>query len=282
MREVGPHDWRLTLRMIGAHTVSGSETLDVAAGRHARLMPSAAGPVAVEIVLEPEPQVVIETGDSAVAEATVAQVRSWLDLDHDPEILAPWRDDPVLAPLLARRPGIRRIGYPEAFEAVILTILGQQVSLAAGRTFAGRLVQRYGEPGPAGLTAFPSPERLARASPAEIQAVTKVTGARARALQSAAAGFTANPQLAEPGPLSSDQLEGCSARLSALPGVGPWTLAYLRLRLLGDLDAFPAGDLVLRKALGGATIAEAERMSERWRPLRSYAVFSLWAEQAFP
>ena len=103
----------------------------------------------------------IAPDDPDVAEEVLRRVRHWLDLDHDPAALAvgadPWwgRCSPAT--------GLRRIGYPGAFEAVLLTILGQQVSLAAGRTFAGRLTARYGEPDPAGLQRFPSAERLAEA-----------------------------------------------------------------------------------------------------------------------
>ncbi len=282
MREVGPYDWRLTLQMIGAHTVPGCEQLDVADGRYARLMPSSAGWVRVDLVVGDPTELIVDSDDPVVVDEVFGRVRRWLDLDHDPESLAPWRADPILGPLLARRPGIRRIGYPAAFEAVILTILGQQVSLAAGRTFAGRLVAHYGEPGPGGLQIFPSADRLAGADPVQIQAVTKVTGARARSVLAAAQAFAADPAFAEVGPLPTARLEETSARLLALPGVGPWTVAYLRLRLLGDLDAFPAGDLVVRRALGGVSAAEAERLSLSWRPRRSYAVFSLWAGTAFP
>lgn len=268
--------------MIGAHTVPGCEVLDVAGGRYARLLPSTAGWVRSEIVIGESAEVLIDHDDPLVVDEVLARLRSWLDLDHDPALLAPWHTDPVLGPLLAQRPGIRRIGYPAAFEAVILTILGQQVSLAAGRTFAGRLALRFGEPDPSGLLRFPTADRLAAADAAEVQAVTKITGARARSVLAAAQAFAADPLFAEPGPLPASRLEDVSARLLALPGVGPWTVAYLRLRLLGDLDAFPAGDLVLRKALGGVRTAEAERISQPWRPLRSYAVFSLWAGTAFP
>ena len=269
--------------MIGAHTVPGCEELDVDQGRYARLMPTSAGWVRVQIVLAPQPTLVVE-GDGAaeVVDEVEAGVRRWLDLDHDPESLASWRTDPILGPLLARRPGIRRIGYPAAFEAVILTILGQQVSLAAGRTFAARLARRFGEPGPGGLLLFPSAGRLTAADATEIQSVTRITGARARSVLAAAQAFVADPSLAVPAPLSPARIEQSSQHLLALPGVGPWTVSYLRLRLLGDLDAFPAGDLVLRKALGGVTTAVAEELSHAWRPRRSYAVFSLWAGTAFP
>ncbi len=268
--------------MIGAHTVPDCEELDVTAGRYARLMPTAGGWVRAEIVAGDPTQLRIDHDDPAVVEEVMGRVRSWLDLDHDPGLLAPWRTDPRLGPLLVQRPGIRRIGYPAAFEAVILTILGQQVSLAAGRTFAGRLALRFGDRHPSGLLLFPTADRLAEAGDEEIQAVTKITGARARCVLAAATAFAADPGLAEPAPLPADRIEEMSARLLAMPGIGPWTVAYLRLRLLGDLDAFPAGDLVLRKALGGVTTAEAERISQTWRPLRSYAVFTLWAGTAFP
>ncbi len=281
LHTVEPYDWPLTLRMIGAHTVPGTERLDLAAGTYARLVPTAAGPVAIELHTDTRPRVLVRHPDAAVAEEVVAGLRHWLDLDHDPATLSPLGADPVLGPLLARRPGIRRVGYPAAFEAVLLTILGQQVSLAAGRTFAGRLTARYGEPGPAGLQRFPSADRLASTSAAELQSVVGVTGARARSLLATARAFAENPRLAEPGPLSAARRDHCAADLAALPGVGPWTVAYLQLRLLGDRDALPAGDLVLRRALGGIPAVEVTRMAERWRPWRSYAVFSLWAEAAF-
>ena len=283
LREVGPYDWPLTLRMIGAHTVPGCEELDVAAGRYARMMPTSAGWVRCEIVAGDEAtHLLIDHDDPAVIEDVMRRVRTWLDLDHDPALLAPWRTDPRLGPLLAQRPGIRRIGYPAAFEAVILTVLGQQVSLAAGRTFAGRLVRRFGDPAPSGLLLFPTAERLAEAGVEAIQAATGITGARARCVLAAAEAFSVDPGFAEPGPLPDARIDEISGRLLSLPGIGPWTVAYLRLRLLGDLDAFPAGDLVLRKALGGVSTAEAERISQSWRPLRSYAVFTLWAGTAFP
>ena len=278
---VEPYDWQLTLRMIGAHTVPGTERLDLAAGTYARLVPTAAGPVAIQLRTDCPPRVLVQHPDAAVAEEVVAGLRHWLDLDHDPTTLSPLMADPVLGPLLARRPGIRRVGYPAAFEAVVLTILGQQVSLAAGRTFAGRLTARYGEPGPDGLQRFPSADRLAGTSAAELQSVVGVTGARARSLLATAQAFVDDSRLAEPSPLSAARRERCAADLAALPGVGPWTVAYLQLRLLGDRDALPAGDLVLRRALGGIPAVEVTKMAESWRPWRSYAVFSLWAEAAF-
>ena len=109
-----------------------------------------------------------------------------------------------------------------------------------------------------------------------------VTGARARSLLATARAFAEqSPSWPNPAHCRPPGATDCAADLAALPGVGPWTVAYLQLRLLGDRDALPAGDLVLRRALGGIPAVEVTRMAERWRPWRSYAVFSLWAEAAF-
>jgi AraC family transcriptional regulator, regulatory protein of adaptative response / DNA-3-methyladenine glycosylase II len=271
-----PYDWPLTLRMIGAHTVPGAEELDHAAGRYARLLPTPAGPVKITVAIDDPPRVLIDSDDPEVAAVLLRRLRHWLDLDHDPQRLAVLHGDPTVGPELRRRPGLRRIGYPGAFEAVILTILGQQVSLAAGRTFAGRLTATYGESGPGGLRQFPTAERLAEAPVAELRAAVGVTGARAGFLSAAARAFVEQPDLVTPGPLSAKQIEEAAARLLALPGVGPWTAAYLRMRLLGDPDAWPAGDLVLRRALQNRSPQEITALAEAWRPWRSYAVVALW------
>lgn len=271
-----PYDWPLALRMIGAHTVPGAEVLDLAAGRYARLLPTPAGPVEITLHVDHPPRVVVEHHDSEVVEQIMHRVRHWLDLDHDPRRLAPLLDDPVLGPELRARPGLRRIGYPVAFEALALTVLGQQVSLAAGRTFAGRLTASYGEPGPGGLRQFPTAERLAEVPIEELRSAVGVTGARAGFLSSAARAFAEDPDLAVAGPHPVQQIDAYTDQLLALPGVGPWTAAYLRMRLLGDPDAWPAGDLVLRRALGNRSAREVTVMAEVWRPWRSYAVVALW------
>ena len=280
LRYQRPYDWALTLQMLGAHTVPGSEELDLAAGHYRRLVPTSAGAVAIELRTAGPARVMVDHDDTAVVGEVIAGLRHWLDLDHDPEALAPLRSDPTVGPLLAHRPGIRRIGYPAGFEAVVLTILGQQVSLAAGRTFAGRLIMAYGEDGPGGLRGFPAAERLAATTAEDLQAAIGVTGSRARSLLAMSRAFADDPDLARPGPQSAEQRDASCRRLAVLPGVGPWTVAYLRLRLLDDPDALPAGDLVLRRALAGISPADLTAAAEAWRPWRSYAVFLLWASAA--
>lgn len=280
---VGAYDWSLALRMIGAHAVPGGEVTDLITGTHRRLVPGLAGPVRVTVAPDDD-AIALQLDGDGVAEAdvadVVARVRHWLDLDLDPASqMSRFGDDSVLGPLVRERPGLRRIRYPESFEAAVSTVLGQQVSLAAARTFAGRLVAAYGEAGPGGLTAFPAPERVAAADLEELRSAVGITGSRARTVQAVAELFVDTGPW--PLPLPRELWDERAATLLALPGIGPWTVAYLRMRLFGDPDAVPVGDLVLRRALGVAKDREVPTAMERWRPHRSYAVFQLWASTAW-
>jgi len=276
---VGAYDWPLALRMIGAHAVPGGEVTDPAAGTHQRLLPGPAGSVSVTVRPDDGAIAVQVDGEVDVADLT-RRVRHWLDLKLDPaSMVTRFGDDSTLGPSVRERPGLRRIRYPESFEAAISTVLGQQVSLAAARTFAGRLVAAYGEPGPGGLTAFPAPERLAAAELEELRSAVGITGSRARTVLAVAELFARTGSW--PVPLPPESWDERAAALLALPGIGPWTVAYLRMRLFGDPDAVPVGDLVLRRALGVAKDREVPAAMERWRPERSYAVFQLWASTAW-
>ena len=194
--------------------------------------------------------------------------------------------DPLLAPLVAARPGMRLPVYDDPFEALIRAILGQQVSVAAARTIGGRMVGRFGRPAPALpgdgealFRFFPEPEALAEAGETALRELG-LTGAKARSILGCAE-IVASGAIDLPA-LRAAPAEEATAALRALPGVGPWTASYLRLRGLGDRDAFPAGDLGVRKALAGpgeklASEAAAERRAEAWRPWRGYATLHLWA-----
>jgi 3-methyladenine DNA glycosylase/8-oxoguanine DNA glycosylase len=174
----------------------------------------------------------------------------------------------LLAPLLAARPTLRVIGSPDHFQSAVTTVLGQQVSLAAGRTFAGRLVAAFGAPGPNGFRAFPRPETLAAADPEKLRAAVGLTRARARTVLALSQAWRDAGRELEP------------HKLLAIPGIGQWTVDYLSVRF-GDRDAFTPGDLVLRRALGGVTAREAAARSEVWRPFRAYALVHLWTEAAY-
>lgn len=267
--EVGP-----AMAIIASQALPGSEVTDLARARHTRLLsvPGQA-PVAVTVELHEDhiglrhPAV-----DFDAEQAIAARVRQWLDLDADPaRILVGLGADPRIGSLVTERPGLRVIGLPESFEAAVITILGQQVSLAAGRTFGARLVSAFGSVGDAGLRVFPGWELLASVPAVDLQRAIGVTHARARTLRGLSQAWSGGMQL---GP--GVDPAGARRALLALPGIGPWTAETLAVRVIGDRDAYPAGDLVLRRALGGLSEAAARTAAAVWSPYRSYALFHLW------
>lgn len=267
-------------RFLAAHAVPGLDRHDAATGEHTRTVPGPHGPAVVTVALGSAPGHVtarLQLADLADVTPVVGRVRRWLDLDADPGLVdEALGADPLLAPLVGARPGLRVPGAVDGVETALLSVLGQQVSLAAARTFAGRLVATYGMPAPNGLSAFPLPEVLAAAGPDALRAATGVTGARARtthALSCAAAGGLA----LDPG---ADR-DAARRTLLSLPGIGPWTADYVALRALGDPDAFPSDDLVLKRALGVATGRQAAARAQGWRPWRGYALLHLWTKEVF-
>jgi AraC family transcriptional regulator of adaptative response / DNA-3-methyladenine glycosylase II len=260
------------LRSLVNHSVPGVERVDAERGTVARLVRRASGTAAVTVSVGTDGVRVLSASDDDVLET----VREWFDLNTDVDAIGEaFRDDPVLAPLVRERPALRVIGHPDAFEAAVQTVLGQQVSLAACRTFTGRLAAAYGSPGPGGLLAFPSAEAVARAEQEELRAVVGIPAARARTVIALAEAFASGLSLAR----GSDPTS-VRTRLLTLPGIGPWTVDYLALRILRDPDAFPVGDLVLRRALGGLSRSDALVLGERWRPWRAYATMHLWTADA--
>jgi AraC family transcriptional regulator of adaptative response / DNA-3-methyladenine glycosylase II len=221
-------------------------------------------------------------GPAAALEAARRAGRLF-DLEADPgAIAAHLAADPLLAPLVSRRPGLRVPGCWDPFETAVRTVLGQQVSVRAARTLAQRLVERFGDAlaGPlrrGGLARlFPAAPRLAEADVAAIG----IPARRAETIR-ALAREVAFGRL-DLGPAAS--LEEAVRRLVAIPGIGPWTAEAIALRSLGEPDAFPAGDLGLRKALagGGALpgLAAVEARARPWRPWRGYALLHLWTDLA--
>ncbi|HEY4530535.1 MAG TPA: AlkA N-terminal domain-containing protein [Luteimonas sp.] len=216
----------------------------------------------------------------------VQRLRRMFDLHADPRVIsAALSDDPALAPLVAARPGLRLPSGWDGFEIAVRAVLGQQVSVAAARTLAARLSQRFGErlaePFGEGLDhLFPTPEALVEA---DLQSIG-LTRARAATLRTVASALLDGRVDFRP----ERRLDDFVARWVALPGIGPWTAQYIAMRAMGHPDAFPAGDLVLRKALAtdGGTLPEraVALRAEAWRPWRAYAVIHLWtnASQGTP
>ncbi|MCX4635227.1 DNA-3-methyladenine glycosylase 2 family protein [Streptomyces platensis] len=213
----------------------------------------------------------------------IARCRRMLDLDADPEAVdGLLREDPRLAPLVDKAPGRRVPRTVDADEFAVRAVLGQQVSTAAARTHAGRLVRAHGEQiddPDGGLShLFPSATALAGLDPEQL-AMPRTR--RATLTGVIAALGSGALQLG----VGSDR-DAARAQLAALPGIGPWTVECIAMRALGDPDAFTPTDLGLRRAAAGLglphTPAALIRHSALWRPWRAYAVQYLWATDDHP
>jgi AraC family transcriptional regulator of adaptative response / DNA-3-methyladenine glycosylase II len=248
----------VVLAWLGARAVAGIEAVED--GVYRRTVVRAGRPGVVRIdPAKPRPE---------------RRARLVLGRDQDTDrIDAALGADPLLAPLVERRPGLRVAGAWDGFELAVRAVLGQQVSVAAGRGLAERLALRHGEPLPrpaGGLSLlFPTPERLATAE------ITGMPAARARALGALARAVRNGLALDE-----RRDVPATRAALLELPGIGPWTVEYIAMRALRDPDAFPAGDLVLRNALGGISARELLARADAWRPWRAYAAMHLWSAAA--
>ena len=276
-----PFDGAGVLRWLAARAVPGIEEIRDGAYRRTLRLPG--GPGVAEVVpRDDHVEATLRLQREADLDAAVAACRRLLDLDADPrahhDVLAA---DPALAPLVAATPGMRAPGTVDPAESAVRAVLGQQVSLAAARTLARRLVEACGPAlaapdGP--LThVFPAPEAIADE---RVLAAIGMPGARQRTLHALCSGLAARD-------LVLDDRAGPAAvreNLLAIPGVGPWTADYIALRALGDPDAFPAGDLGLRRSARALGLPHdtpgLEAYSERWRPWRRYAAHYLWAAGA--
>jgi len=211
----------------------------------------------------------IDVDDLKSVAGLVARCRRLFDLDADPvavdETLG---TDPLLGAQVRRTPGIRVPGAVDGFELAVRAVLGQQVSVRAACTFAARLVERCGKPLDAArgtLThAFPTADAVAGV---DLDGLG-LTGGRVKTLRALATEVASGRLSLEP---LADRDE-VRRQLDALPGIGPWTVEYVAMRALGDPDAFPASDLVLKRALEGS---RADRPNA-WRPWRAYAAMHLW------
>lgn len=262
---------------LAAHAVQGVERFDPRTGAFSRALRTPNGPTVVTVRLQ-NGSVSVATDPTVEDMAWLGgRVRRWLDLDADPATVAnSLAGDPTIGPLMTARPGLRVLGYLDAFEGAIMTVIGQQVSLAATRTFGARLVKAFGTRVGEQFSVYPTAAALASLRPAEVQGAVGLTGARARTVIGLAAAMADGLVLD-----TNADIEATRAALLSLPGVGPWTVDYLSVRALGDRDAFVPGDLVLRRALGVTRPQDAAAIAEAWRPYRAYALFHLWTDEAY-
>ncbi len=215
----------------------------------------------------------------------LTRLRRLFDLDAEPAVVEePLGGDPWLAALVRRRPGLRVAGAMDGFELALRAVLGQQVSVRGASTLAGRLAVLVGEPLALEPAGGPPPaldrlavtaDRLAQASEASVAGIG-LPRSRARTVVALARAVASGRLDLAPGA----ELGRVRAGLREIPGVGEWTAEYVLMRALRWPDAFPAGDLGLRKAAGGITAAALRRRAEAWRPWRAYAAAHLWQSLA--
>jgi AraC family transcriptional regulator of adaptative response / DNA-3-methyladenine glycosylase II len=279
-----PLDRDSLLRFLARRAVPGVEAIVGARVRRsvrAQVLAPDAGWLEVEFTARPEVATPAPAGKIQLrfapawarsSAAVVAAVRRWLDLDAEPVAI-----DSTLADLPGA-PGLRLPGSLDGFESAVRAILGQQVTVAAARTLAARLVDRFGlplsSPWPELSRCFPAPAALASLAPATLSELG-VMPARSAALIALARvwpDIEARIRSQCPGELIT--------HLRSLPGIGPWTAQYIAMRVLSWPDAFPPGDVAalqaMRRLFGDMTPGQAQRRAQDWQPWRSYAVLRLW------
>jgi AraC family transcriptional regulator, regulatory protein of adaptative response / DNA-3-methyladenine glycosylase II len=204
----------------------------------------------------------------------VERVRRMFDLGADPVVIAEHLgSDPLLRAAIAAHPGIRTPGAWDGFELAVRAIIGQQITVSAASTLTGRIASAFGSPYADGEDLdrlFPTPAQLAgvRLEP------LGVMPARADAVRSLARHVASGALLS-----SARDLQATVATLRKMRGIGEWTAQYIAMRALNEPDAFPSGDLVLRR-IAGLSARDLDRRAEAWRPWRSYAVVLLWQQAA--
>lgn len=261
---------------LAASAVPGVEEVRDGAYRRTLRLPSGAGVVA----LTPHPdhvQCLLTLDDFRDLSAAIARCRRLLDLDADPAaVVDALSQDRHLAAVVAKAPGQRIPRTVDEAELAVRVVLGQQVSIKAARTHAGRLAQAYGSPVTdtgGGLThVFPSVDQLAALDPNSLA----MPASRRRTLVALVAALATGDVEVDVGA----DWNRARTRLAALPGIGPWTTEVIAMRGLGDPDAFPVTDLGVRaaaKVVGLPGTSEALLAhSARWRPWRAYVTQHLW------
>jgi AraC family transcriptional regulator, regulatory protein of adaptative response / DNA-3-methyladenine glycosylase II len=270
-----PYDWSSLVGFLGARAIDGVEevTGDVyrRAVRIERAGKTHVGWITVSPIANvPALRVLMSASLLGAVAPALARVKQVMDLAADPHEIAA-----VLGPIAARRPGLRVPGAFDGFEVAVRAILGQQISVKAARTLAGRFAAAFGMPIEtpfAGVTRlFPRASDITGLKPERIVALG-VVASRARTILALAIAIASGELSLVPGADVVTTLE----TLRALPGIGEWTAQYIAMRAMAWPDAFPHHDLGLKKALRETNPRRVLLAGEAWRPWRAYAAMHLW------
>jgi AraC family transcriptional regulator of adaptative response / DNA-3-methyladenine glycosylase II len=274
-----PLDWPRLLRFLSARSVKGVESVDEDAYLRTVRIGDYVGWIRVRDVPAGSALAVeIATALVPVLEPLVERLGHLFDLRARPDIIgAHFARDPILGHALLLRPGLRVPGAFDGFELAVRAILGQQITVKAATTIAGRFAAAFGEaietPYEALTHLSPTAHRVASATIDEIASLG-IIQTRARSILAIATEMESGRLVLEPGA----HPDAVIAQLVALPGIGAWTAHYIAMRALRWADAWPTGDIALRNALGYVTAKRADELSQPWRPWRSYATLHLWCD----
>lgn len=270
-----PYDWSAMRAFLGTRAIAGVEMLDGFCYRRTVRVTAEGkdhlGWVEIGLSLKnPALHVIVSSSLARVLPPLLGRIKTLMDLSCNPAEVAS-----VLGELEQRRPGIRVPGAFDGFEIAVRAIIGQQVTVAAARTIAGRLAAALGDPieTPFGAltTVFPSAARVAGVA-VELIARLSMPTARARTVIALARTVADGDLILTP----HTDLDVALERLRRLPGVGEWTAQYIAMRALSWPDAFPHTDLGIMKALKEKDARRVLEAGEAWRPWRAYAVMHLW------
>lgn len=273
-----PFDWDGLLAFFAGRAIPGVEWVED--GRYGRTIALDGATGTIEVGHDPARSAVRATIDfprPTALPVIIARIRRLFDLAADPSAIGSHLSaDPVLAPLVAARPGLRVPGAWDGFELGVRAILGQQISVGAATKLIGRLATRWGTTTDSGRSVFPSPARLSTADVASLG----MPQARGDAVVALARAVVTDPRLFD----ARQDLDTAITTLCGLPGIGPWTANYIAMRALRESDAMPTGDVGLLRALTAdgqrPTADELTARAESWRPWRAYAALHLWASDS--
>ncbi|WP_248732940.1 DNA-3-methyladenine glycosylase [Pseudomonas sp. MWU13-2517] len=273
-----PYDWTAMLGFLTMRAIAGLETVVDGSYRRSISLDGQLGWICVAPGTGDWLEVDVTFPDAQALPEIERRLRNMFDLDAQPKLIgAQLAADPLMAALVAARPGLRVPGTWDGLELAIRAVLGQQITVAAAIRLAGKLVAHYGQPLQTphlGIThAFPTAQVLAAADLATLG----MPRARGRTLSGVAQALLDDPGLFEP---KANLKEGV-ARLVALPGIGDWTAQYIAMRQMREPDAFASGDIGLINALaalegGPVSARQLLARAEAWRPWRAYAAQHLW------